>query len=133
MSELLKRKHMLCILVCLLFVAGVLIFMSMGESKHKDEESCGCGNPPQNEGYISPSLRSMMDKKESLYTPPKEKLINYVKPPERFVPSVNKPPQERFVPNENGNSMMNQMNQMRGSPVSKSMNSMASPVINFGQ
>lgn len=115
MSELLKRKHMLCILVGLVIVAGLVGYMSWS-SNSNDSGSCGCGNSLQNEGYISPSLRGM--NKETLYKP-KEKLINYAKPPERFVPS--------------GNSMMNQMNQMRGSPVSKSMNSMASPFINYGQ
>lgn len=120
MSELLKRKHMLCILVGLVVVAGILAYMSW-DVKSQETGSCGCATPSQDEGYISPSLRSMAERnKESLYKP-KEKLINYAKPPERFVP----------LPG--GNSMMNQMNQMRGAPVAKSMNSMASPFINYGQ
>lgn len=68
--------------------------------------------------YISPALRSM----EGLYIP-KERFITYAKPVERFVPAP---------------SMKDQTNIMRGSRVSKTMNSMAgfnpeSPFINYSQ
>ncbi|MDD4931376.1 MAG: hypothetical protein PHG66_04515 [Candidatus Colwellbacteria bacterium] len=124
MSELLKSKHMLCALIGLVVVAGVLVFMSW--TPKNVEGNCGCAQPGQYEGYVSPALRSMAEnnKRESLYKP-KERLINYAKPPERFVPAP-------------GNSMKAQMNSMRGSPVAKSMNSMAqfdpqSPFINYSQ
>lgn len=123
MSELLKSKHMLCVLVGLVVVVGVLLYMSWTPNNG----SCGCAVAGgQYEGYISPALKSMAEQnmKESLYTPkPKENLITYARPPERFVPAP---------------SMQMQINSMRGSPVSKSMNSMApsdpqSPFINYAQ
>lgn len=125
MSELLKSKHMLCALVGLVVVAGVLVYMSWTPT-NTTGGNCGCAQPGQYEGYVSPALRSMAENnmKESLYKP-KERLINYAKPPERFVPAP-------------GNSMKAQMNSMRGSPVAKTMNSMApldpqSPFINYAQ
>lgn len=126
MSELLKSKHMLCALVGLVVVAGVIVYMCW--PPNNSGGNCGCSSSVQYEGYVSPALRHMAEnnKKENLYQP-KEKLIHY-----------NKPPSERFVPAPPGNSMSQQMNSMRGSPVSKSMNSMASsnsvsPFINYAQ
>lgn len=124
MSELLKSKHMLCALVGLIIVTGVLVYMSW--TPKNDGDNCGCAKSGEYEGYVSPALRRMAENntRESLYKP-KERLINYAKPPERFVPAP-------------GNSMKAQMNLMRGSPVAKSMNSMVqvnpqSPFINYAQ
>lgn len=123
MSELLKSKHTMCVLIGLIGIVGVLIYISW--TPVNGSGGCGCALPGETEGYVSPALRSMAEKnkREGLYKP-KEKLISYAKPPERFVP----PP---------GNSMMRQMGPMRNSPVSKSMNSMAydpqSPFINYGE
>jgi len=116
MSELLKNKHMLCALIGLVVVAGALVYMTREPTNSTG--GCGCAVPQRQEGYVSPALKHMS---EGLYKRP-EKLITYAKPPERFVPA-------------SGNSMMAQMNTMRGSPVSKSMNSMKSdpqsPFINY--
>ena len=124
MSELLKsKKHMLCALICLVVIVGAVMVLSW-TPKNGEGGNCGCAMAGQYEGLYTPKTPAL----QSLYkeNKPKHRLIHYNKP------------SERFVPLPAGNSMMNQMNSMRGTPVSKSMNSMApsnpqSPFINYGQ
>ena len=112
----------------LVAIIGIVVYYSFPKSDC--DEGCSC-DKKSDEGFKTHAMRSMMG--EKLYTPHvRQHLISYANHPQH------NPVKQRFVPvPDSTDSMYDQMKSMRGTPVSKSMDTMTndqlSPFINYTQ